>query len=87
MWFQIPEFLGIKNAYLCNLLYVNTFSIFFTFERFNPTGMYFQVQSFAYLVISIHQVYTMISVVFVDLWPLNQINVFFKGGKKVGAKQ
>lgn len=43
MWFQIPEFFGIKNAYLCNLLYVNTFFIFFTFERFNPTGMYFQV--------------------------------------------
>lgn len=69
--------------FLCNLLYVNTFSIFFTFERFNPTGMYFQVQSFAYLVISIHQVYTMISVVFVDLWPLNQINVFLKGERKL----
>lgn len=54
-WFQIPEFFGMENAYLCNLIYVNTFSIFFTFERFNPTGMYFQVQSFAYLVINIHQ--------------------------------
>lgn len=91
MWFQIPEFFGIKNAYLCNLLYVNTFFIFFTFERFNPTGMYFQVQSFAYLVISIHQVYTTISVVFVDLWPLNlsdtrcwhQWFFFFNGERKL----